>query len=239
MSSKRHHAEWLSLIDVSGPFLTLPVLERVFPQGLEGHDPEQARTLRLAYGEWVQNQQSHRPHPAMHHAWVTFVLQQMLALPDEVLAEGQAIPPPLRAAIAEHGEVLRPDVIIRHPAHGPQAGQVRLLLQTYPCTQGLEKPVVGRHWKASPATRMMELLRHSEVRLGLVTNGERWMLVDALSNETTGFASWYAVLWLDGRVPAGQRAGAAGRRARRPVAAAPSRRPGRRARPAVAVARGA
>ena len=47
MSSKRHHAEWLSLIDVSGPFLTLPVLERVFPQGLEGHDPEQARTLRV------------------------------------------------------------------------------------------------------------------------------------------------------------------------------------------------
>src|SRR2546422_4026108 len=143
----------------------------------------------------MQNHQSNRPHPAMHQAWVTFVLQQTLAFPDDVLAEGQAIPPMLRAAIAEHGEVLRPDVIIRHPAHGPQAGQVRLLLQTYPCTQGLEKPVVGRHWKASPATRMMELLHATDVRLGLVTNGEHWMLVHAPRGETTGFASWYASLW--------------------------------------------
>jgi hypothetical protein len=26
MSIARHHAEWLSLLDVSGPFLSLPVL---------------------------------------------------------------------------------------------------------------------------------------------------------------------------------------------------------------------
>src|SRR5207237_10690850 len=44
---------------------------------------------------------------------------------------------------------------------------------------------------------MMELLRRTGVRLGLVTNGERWMLVDAPPNETTGFASWYAALWLE------------------------------------------
>src|SRR5258708_14289208 len=44
---------------------------------------------------------------------------------------------------------------------------------------------------------MMELLRNTGVRLGLVTNGERWMLVDAPPNETTGFASWYAALWLE------------------------------------------
>jgi anti-sigma factor RsiW len=38
----RHHAEWLSLVEVSGPFLTLPVLQRAFPQGLEDTDPESA-----------------------------------------------------------------------------------------------------------------------------------------------------------------------------------------------------
>ncbi len=41
MSTKRHHAEWLSLVEVSGPFLTMPVLEKVFPQNLDAHDPEQ------------------------------------------------------------------------------------------------------------------------------------------------------------------------------------------------------
>ena len=33
-SIARHHADWLQLVDVSGPFLTLPVLKRALPQGL-------------------------------------------------------------------------------------------------------------------------------------------------------------------------------------------------------------
>jgi hypothetical protein len=60
----------------------------------------------------------------------------------------------------------------------------------------LEKPVVGKMWKASPDTRMMELLHAADVPLGLVTNGEQWMIVSAPRGETTGFASWYADLWM-------------------------------------------
>lgn len=48
MSIARHHSEWLSLVEVSGPFLSMPVLMRVFPQGLEAHDAERFRLLRLA-----------------------------------------------------------------------------------------------------------------------------------------------------------------------------------------------
>jgi four helix bundle protein len=44
---------------------------------------------------------------------------------------------------------------------------------------------------------MMELLHATDTRLGLVTNGEQWMLVDAPKGETTGFASWYANLWFE------------------------------------------
>ena len=54
----------------------------------------------------------------------------------------------------------------------------------------------GRLWKASPGTRMMELLHAADVPVGLVTNGEEWMLVSARRGETTGFASWYADLWM-------------------------------------------
>jgi hypothetical protein len=49
MSTARHHAEWLSLVEASGPFLSLPVLLKVFPNGLDAHDPEQLKLLRLAY----------------------------------------------------------------------------------------------------------------------------------------------------------------------------------------------
>ena len=46
MSIAKHHAEWLSLIEVSGPFLSLPVLVQRFPQGMDTHDLEHAKALR-------------------------------------------------------------------------------------------------------------------------------------------------------------------------------------------------
>ncbi len=197
MSIARHHAEWLSLVEVSGPFLSMPVLLKALPQGLDAHDPDHARSLRLAFEEWADNRDSLRPKPAVHDAWVRFVLGQTLALPDEVLADGQAIPQTIEATVPEHGETLWPDFMARNPEGVPDAGKPRLLIQTYPASQNLDKPVAERHWKASPATRMMELLHAADVRLGLVTNGDRWMLVDAPRGETTGFASWYASLWLE------------------------------------------
>ena len=44
---------------------------------------------------------------------------------------------------------------------------------------------------------MAELCRATGVRLGLATNGEQWCLVDAPKDETVGYATWYAQLWLD------------------------------------------
>ena len=57
-----------------------------------------------------------RPHPALHQAWMRFVLQQTLGVPEEVLAQGQAISQTLKATIAEHGETLRPDLVVHNPA---------------------------------------------------------------------------------------------------------------------------
>jgi len=158
MPSSRHHTEWLSLIEVSGPFLSVPVLERVFPQRLDAHDPDHVRVLRLAFDEWEDDRDSDSPRPAIHREWIRFVLKETLGLPNEVLAEGQDIPQTLKAKISEHGETLRPDAMVRNPAGVPDAGKPRLLVQVYPPEQNLEKPISGRHWKASPATRMMELL---------------------------------------------------------------------------------
>ncbi|MEG5059159.1 restriction endonuclease [Microcoleus sp. A2-C5] len=197
MSTARHHAEWLSLVEASGPFLSLPVLLKVFPSGLDAHDPEHLKLLRLAYEEWQDNQLGARPEKAIHRAWVEFVLRQTLELPDEVFLEGQRIPPGLQVTVEQHGEILRPDWVIVNPQGTPNAGTPRLLVQIVPAEQNLEKALAGQRWKASPATRMMELLHAANVRLGLVTNGEHWMLVNAPRGETTGFISWYATLWLE------------------------------------------
>ena len=55
MSIARHHAEWLSLIETSGPFLSMPVLMRVFPQGLDRRDSVKASKLREESSAWMSS----------------------------------------------------------------------------------------------------------------------------------------------------------------------------------------
>ncbi|HEY3855832.1 MAG TPA: hypothetical protein VGO67_15695 [Verrucomicrobiae bacterium] len=190
MTPARHHAEWLSLVETSGPFLSLPVLLRVFPQGLDQRDPSKASRLREAYEDWLERGAK---QPAVHHAWIRHVLAELLEYPPGFLVEGQAIPPGIEAVMANFGETLRPEFVLKHrdTAHKPL-----LLIEHYAPDQDLEKPVAGKTWKASPGTRMMELLHATDLPLGLVTNGEQWMIVFAPRGETTGFGSWYADLWM-------------------------------------------
>jgi len=197
MSNKKHHAEWLSLLEISGPFASLPVLEKVFPQGLDAHDPDHARRMRLAFDEWETKQFGRKPSPAIHNAWIQFVLKETLSLPDEVLATGQAIPQTLKATHAEAGETIRPDIVVRNPTGIPDAGKARMVVQVYPADQHLEKHVNGLRWKASPADRMAELLKQTKCQLGLVTNGEHWILTNKTEELPTGFASFYSNLWLE------------------------------------------
>ncbi|GLV59775.1 hypothetical protein KDH_66000 [Dictyobacter sp. S3.2.2.5] len=197
-SITRHHADWLSLIEVSGPFLSLPVLQDAFPHGLDAKDEEaeMRRRLRLAYEEWADNQEGSRPDPAIHHQWLRFVLEELLDMHPSAILEGQQLPASLSLEMKEYGETLRPTLAIKSP-HEPKP---RLLVQLYPKNQNLRRPVPGKAWNAYPETRMMELLRKNDIRLGLLTNGEHWMLVDAPAGETTGYYSWYASLWLEEKV---------------------------------------
>jgi hypothetical protein len=196
MSIARHHAEWLSLVPVSGPFLSLPVLMEAFPQGLDAHDAEHARLLRLAYEEWDDSFQKKNTDPSIHDAWINFVLTKTLEFDESLLADGQAIPQTLHVEVPEHGELLKPNIVLNDPA----TKKARMLIQKYPRTQNLTSYVAGSRWKASPDSRMTDLLHGTGVRLGLVTNGEHWMLVDAPKGETTGYASWYASLWREEKI---------------------------------------
>ena len=137
MSTARHHAEWLSLVPVSGPFLSLPVLVKAFPQGLDAHEPEHAQALRMAFDEWNEGTVAsdagrvagnetrhasrttrHDPH-ATHHAWIRFVLTRTLDFDPALLLEGQAIPQTLQAEMPEHHEFLRPNYVLVAPNAPP------------------------------------------------------------------------------------------------------------------------
>lgn len=194
-SITRQHAEWLSLIDVSGPFLSLPVLQDAFSSGLDlkENEVEMRRRLRLAYEEWADNQEGARAEPAIHHQWLRFVLEEILDMKPEAIREGQQIPATISIEDKKYSETIRPTLVI----HEPDELKSRLLVQLYPKGQNLTKAVSDKPGSDSPDVCMMALLRKSDIRLGLVTNGEQWMLVDAPANETTGYYSWYSSLWLE------------------------------------------
>nr|BBH86298.1 hypothetical protein KTC_10490 [Thermosporothrix sp. COM3] len=191
----RQHATWLSLIDISGPFLSTAVLLEVFKHGLDtrSDEVEVRRRLRTAYDEWADNQEGLHPDRGIHYQWLRFVLTDVLNFRPEYLREGQQITENLRYTVKEHGETLFPDLVIQ----APDEAQPRLLVQLYPMRQNLEKAVTDSVWKVSPATKMMELLRGTGMRLGLVTNGRSWMLVDAPPQETTGYYTWDATIWTE------------------------------------------
>lgn len=196
MSMAYHHAEWLSLVETSGPFVSLSVLNRVFKQGLDAHDKSVFAQLRLAYEEWRASAGTD-DEAALHRAWLRFVLREVLGFLDEVLREGQSLPVGLEHKVPEEHEVLRPDLVVVNHQSMPEPGKARLLLNIYPRTQKLEGAVASSRWKASPATRMMSLLHGTNVRFGLVTNGEQWMVVYAKPGQSTGFASFYTEIFLD------------------------------------------
>ena len=187
VSPTRHHAEWIGLLDVSGPFLSLPTLLRVFPQGLDAHDPELAADLRALYHQWL----AEHADRAIHHAWIREVLHRALAMAPADLAEGQRLPIQLQAP-GEAGEIVVPDLALVAPN-----GTYPLFILIFAPDQHLERPLAGRLWTASPAERARQLLRHTDTRLGLVTNGEQWMLIHAPPADIVTYATFTADLWFE------------------------------------------
>jgi hypothetical protein len=197
MSLDQLHNEWLSLIEISGPFLAVPVLKEVFPQGLEELDGIKRKRLRQAYEEWREAWESDDPQfPDLHRAWIEEVLARGLELDEDgrgdVLRISDRLPQSLRVALPEHGVTVTPDMAVVDEQQGEKA---LLLIHIYPAEVDLETTSRQDGWAASPAERMVQLCRQTGCRLGIATNGERWMLIDAPVGAVTTFASWYARLW--------------------------------------------
>ncbi|MBE7512438.1 MAG: hypothetical protein HS103_06445 [Anaerolineales bacterium] len=193
-SITQYHAEWLSLIEVSDPFLSINTLQRVFPQGLNDVEATLAAQLRANYNQWL----TRFKEPSIHRAWAIYILKTLLEWDDRVLAEGQAIPNTLKYIDETSGEIVRPSFMLHEPRHPDRPCA---LIMTYPQTQEMEKLVPKSQWAASPAARMLALLRYTGVTLGIVTNGDQWMLVSAPQNGgTASYISWYAELWNEERL---------------------------------------
>ncbi len=189
------HHEWLSLIEISGPFLAVPVLKEAFPQGLEELDAGKRKRLRQACDEWREALEIDDPRFAeLHSAWIDEVLSRGLELDEDgrgdVLKRKDWCATHLTVALPEHGVSLSPDFAVVGNGDAPL-----MLVHAYAQDVDLDATRKPDGWASTPAERMVRLCRATGCRLGLVTNGERWMLVDAPVGAVTTFASWYARIW--------------------------------------------
>ena len=193
MKNLSKHVEWLSLIEISGPFLTVSMLDKAFPQGLEAVETPRRQKLRAAYEEWREAvDQEDRLLPELHREWVRLVLTEMLEYDQESLTHEGDWPDDLPSVSSqEHTGTFKPDWIARSPADG----KPRLFIAVLPPDTDLESVQRGDGWPVSLQERMTLLCRAHVVRVGLLTDGERWMLVNAPAGSTSSQASWYARLW--------------------------------------------
>ncbi|MFF3444124.1 Eco57I restriction-modification methylase domain-containing protein [Streptosporangium sp. NPDC002721] len=200
--SGRRHQDWLSLVEVSGPFLSLPVLRSAWP-ALDPLDKRERERLRVEHATW-QADKRRRP-------WIAYVLRELLGWGDAVEIGGLDR---LTVQVPEHDTSLTPIFALSVPGGEPAAARgepapdsdaagiapgpgttedIRLLgmiTSGHPAAR-----MKSSTWAATPVDRMAHLCRHHGVELGLVTDGRWWALVWAPKGGVTTTAVFDAMPW--------------------------------------------
>jgi len=118
----RQHRDWLALVEVTGPFLSLPVLREIWPT-LEPIDAAERDALRRAHAEWRADV------GAGQRGWVEFVLGDLLAWGDDLRWADAANLTALAVDRPEHDTTISPSFVLAEPRSdtgpGALAGEVK------------------------------------------------------------------------------------------------------------------
>lgn len=186
-STAQQHRAWLGLVDTEGPFLSVPVLTGLYPQGIPGMSRERREVLRAAkpaldraWDAWDADRDSETAlasYRRARDAWVGTVLTEVLGWGGlwTTAQDRPALAETYRAAsdgiqavtVTPTGALLR----------GEELGA--LVLVTDPADSLREVGQDG--WATSPIDRMAAMLRApgSTCSIGVVTDGRWWAMVSA------------------------------------------------------------
>ncbi|WP_433784632.1 Eco57I restriction-modification methylase domain-containing protein [Actinomycetospora sp. CA-101289] len=212
---KRH--SWLELLQTSGPFLTLPVVHRVFPDGLPPVSADRRGAVRHVVERMLATQGEER----------RAVIDELLS---GVLDWGEHhrddLPDALGALVVEHRVTVHPDLAFvvdeaeesipdedvpdddaggsdddaaeaAEPTGPPSGGASpwRLFGRIEPWGTHPLARTTRDGWTANAAERLAVLLRARDVPVGLVTDGRWWAIVWAPRRAATGVAVFDASLF--------------------------------------------
>jgi hypothetical protein len=179
------HADWLSLVEATGSFVTVPVLNRVFPNGVDHLDSTTRALVRQQLPADLRD-------VAGNTAWTEWVLTDLLRWGNR-LRSGPQVPATLTHVAGEHRAVLRPDYVLVEP--GETGEHPRALVCRWPYGTDLTAKLPGDRWSASPAERMSLLCRATSVPLGFVTDGNEWHVVWSPADAPPGTARFFSSLF--------------------------------------------
>lgn len=183
----QQHRDWLSLIEVSGPFLSLPVLREAWPD-LEALDKEQVARLRRAHADWQADPETGQ------RGWIDFVLSGLLEWGEQYRTDADEVAA-LAMDVPEHDTTVTPSFALVEPGEDTKPDTVRLLGVVCPPNTSPMARIKGEQWSATPVDRLAQLCRHHGVELGLATDGRWWVLVWAPRGGVTTTAVFDAVAW--------------------------------------------
>lgn len=207
-AARRRHP-WLELLQASGPFLTLPVADRVWPTGMPPVPGAVRRVVRAAVTDALETGGASRQHTV--HTVLTEALDW-----DTRLRWGTEMPAALSEPVPEHNSKVGADFgfyaePISEPSLGVDAQDDGADVDgVEPATNANPWRMLGMisewsshplarstsgGWSASPVERLAVLLRARGVPVGVVTDGRWWAVVWAPIGGTTGAAVWDASLW--------------------------------------------
>ncbi|MFD6735596.1 Eco57I restriction-modification methylase domain-containing protein, partial [Micromonospora aurantiaca] len=183
--SAQQHRDWLSLVEVSGPFLSLPVLRATWPS-LDPLDKKVRERLRVEHATWQSDT------AAGQRAWIGYVLRELLGWGDALHGNGLDA---FTVEVAEHDTEIRPSFALVEPGEEIKPDNVRLLGMVCPPGSQPTARIPGSAWAATYVDRLAHLCRHHEIELGLATDGRWWVLVWAPRGGVTTTAVFDAVSW--------------------------------------------
>lgn len=174
-SASEQHRQWLQLVETDGPFLSIPVLKRVYPQGITplgggvlGELKEAKTPFEKAWDAFDREGEPQLDaYRAARDAWAEVVLRRVFGWGPHYVTDA------LTVVRSPNGRVT-----------ATSTGAFRRGEATAALTWVID-PVRSLHdllddgWATSPIDRMELMLRAAGVPIGVVTDGRWWAIVSA------------------------------------------------------------
>ena len=204
-TTAQQHREWLELVDTDGPFLSVPVMTALHPQGMPPLGQVRREALRAAqpvfdraWDAWDRERDSQQvlaDYRRARDAWVATVLTDVIGWGENYTSAED------RPALSEVYRVVSdgfPAVTVTPSGaltRGEKVGA--LVLVTDPVDSLRDEGNDG--WAASPLDRMAAMLRsqNSACTIGVVTDGRWWALVSAPEGGATASGVVDCQTWVE------------------------------------------